>query len=305
MDEEPGAGGARVSAAWRLALAGLRRLPQGALSRGFGRLADAPIPRRLRRPLLGAFARAVGVEVSEVARPLEAYGSLNAFFVRRLREGVRCWPADPRVVASPVDGTVGAVGVVRSGRLLQAKGRWYSAAELLDDDAAERFEGGAFATLYLGPRDYHRIHAPAGGVIPRARYVPGALLPVNPAAVVSVADLFVRNERLICYIDGRYGLLAVIAIGAYNVGRISAAFDAAWSAPAGAPGWVTNRRGAVATTRDYAPALPIERGDDLMAFHLGSTVVVLLERGMERVDAVREGASIRLGDALARPTSAT
>src|SRR5688572_5061286 len=216
--------------AWRLILALLGRLPQGSLSRAFGGVADVPLPRPLRRPVLGAFARAVGIDLAEAELPLEEYGSLNAFFVRRLRPGARSWPLAEGVLASPVDGIVGQLGTVREGRVLQAKGRWYSAAELLADPAgAGPYEGGSFVTLYLSPRHYHRIHAPCAGTIAKAEHVPGALLPVNEAAVAHVPNLFSRNERLVAYLDGPVGRVAVVAVGAYNVGRISAAFDPEWN----------------------------------------------------------------------------
>ncbi|HEX2090945.1 MAG TPA: archaetidylserine decarboxylase [Longimicrobiaceae bacterium] len=286
----------------RAMLAVLRRLPQGALSRAFGQVADLPLPRPLRRPVLGAFARGVGADLSEAELPLEEYGSLNRFFTRRLREGVRSWPDDPRVAASPVDGVTGQVGTVAGGRAIQAKGRWYSVGELLDDEGeGERFEGGAFVTLYLSPRDYHRIHAPCAGAIPRARHVPGALLPVNAPAVAHLPGLFARNERLVCYLDGAMGRVAVVAVGAYNVGRISAAFDPAWNAPPGGSAWVTNRRGAVAETRGYDPPVPVRQGDEIMTFHLGSTVVLLFEPGRVALEpGLAAGTAVRLGTVLGR-----
>src|SRR5215207_4160744 len=129
---------------WRATLSLLRRLPQGALSRGFGRMADVPIPPPLRRAVLGTFARAVGADADEAEQPLEAYPTLNRFFTRKLKAGARSWPADPSAVASPVDGAVGQLGTVREGRLIQAKGRLYDVARLLEeDDAAARYEGGA------------------------------------------------------------------------------------------------------------------------------------------------------------------
>jgi phosphatidylserine decarboxylase len=289
-------------ATWRLMLALLARLPQGALSRAFGALADVPVPYRLRRPVLGAFARSVGADVDEAELPLESYGSLNAFFTRRLRGGARPFPGDAGIVASPVDGTTGQVGTVRGGRLLQAKGRWYSAAELLDDvDEARRFDGGAFATLYLSPRDYHHIHAPTGGRIHAATHVPGALLPVNAAAVAHLPDLFARNERLICYVDGPVGRIAVVAVGAYNVGRISAAFDPGWNAPPGRSEWVTNRPGTGPERRSYVPPVRVAQGDPLMTFHLGSTVVLLFEAGRVALDErLRAGGAVRLGTGIGR-----
>lgn len=283
---------------WRLVLALLHRLPQGALSRGFGRIADTPIPRPLRRSVLGAFARATGIEVSEAELPLEEYGSVNAFFVRRLREGARSWPSDPGVLASPVDGVLGQMGRVEHGRLIQAKGRWYSASGLLaSDEEAARFEGGDFITIYLSPRHYHRIHSPLSGALGVARHLPGALLPVNEPAVTHVADLFVRNERLLCHIDGEAGRCALVAVGAYNVGRISTTFDEEWRG--------TNRRDAKAATHTYDPPRRISRGEEIMAFHLGSTVVLLLENGIGALrPELRPGAPIRLGEPLTLPSSA-
>lgn len=286
---------------WRAMLALLRRLPQGALSRGFGSVADITIPRGLRTSVLGLFARTVGIDVREAELPLTEYRSINAFFVRRLKEGSRAWPFDQRVMASPVDGVAGQVGQVRGGRVLQAKGRWYSAAELLgDDEDARRFDGGTFATLYLSPRHYHRIHAPTSGAIGSARHLPGALLPVNAAAVAHVPDLFARNERLVCYLDGPLGMVAVVAVGAYNVGRISAAFDPAWNVANGKNGWVTNRADAPTTTHLYTPPIEVVQGDEIMAFHLGSTVVLLTEPGRLTLTDLVLGAEVRLGQVIGR-----
>ena len=286
--------------AWRAVLALLGRLPQASLSRGMGSLADLPLPRRLRRPVLGAFARALRIDVSEAELPPDAYGSLNAFFVRRLKPGARTWPEGEHALASPVDGIVGQVGTVQAGRLVQAKGKSYAASDLLGDAReAARYEGGLFVTLYLSPRHYHRIHAPTAGSIPLARHVPGALLPVNAAAVSHVEDLFPKNERLLCFIDGPLGRVAVVAVGAYNVGRISAAFDSSWSGEDGR--WITNRRRPPEAERRYDPPLPVAMGDEIMAFHLGSTVVLLVEPGRARLEAdLLPEVEVRLGTILAR-----
>jgi phosphatidylserine decarboxylase len=292
---------------WRAALSLLKRLPQGALSRGFGRLADAPIPPAMRPAVLGAFARAVGADPSEAELPLEAYPTLNRFFTRKLAAGARTWPPDPSVVASPVDGAVGQLGTVREGRMIQAKGRLYNVGQLLEDDAAAaRYEGGAFITLYLSPKDYHRIHAPVAGEIRAARHVPGALLPVNAAAVAHMPELFARNERLMCHIDGPLGRAAVVAVGAYNVGRISAAFDPAWNAPPGRSEWVTNRPGLQSAPRAYDPPIPVKRGDEIMTFHLGSTVVLVFEPGrMNLLPSIKPGDPVRLGTAIGRARQAS
>lgn len=285
------------------------RWPTAALSRITGRLARVPIPRPLRRPVLAPVARVLGMELGEAAQRIADYRSLDALFVRSLRPGARTWPGDPAVPASPVDGVVGQSGVIRDGRVLQAKGREYSAAELVDDTGlAARLEGGAFLTLYLAPRHYHRIHAPMTGRLAWARHVPGRLLPVNAPAVRTLDRLFPRNERLVCVIEpasageggagreeataGGRGAVAVVAVGAFNVGRISAAFD---------EDLVTNRRGSRPETRLYDPPVHLERGADLMAFHLGSTVVLLFEEPLRWADAVAAGREIRLGQPLVDP----
>lgn len=286
--------------AWRAALALLQQLPQAGLSRAFGRIADMRIPVPMRRAVLGSFARAIGIDVSEAERTPEEYESLNAFFVRRLKPGVRTWPADPRAAGSPVDGTVGQLGTIVRGRLIQAKGRDYKAGALLgSDDEAARFEGGSFVTLYLSPRDYHRIHAPCDGTIALARHVPGALLPVNAAAVAHIDQLFPRNERVLCYIDGPLGRVAVVAIGAYNVGRISTAFDPQW----GERGHVSNTGASGVATRTYDPPIAIARGAELMAFHLGSTVVVMFEPDVRLESSVTTGSAIRLGQPIGLPSA--
>jgi phosphatidylserine decarboxylase len=327
-DERP----SRPSPGWRSTLALLERLPQGALSRGAGWLADRPLPRVLRGPVLGGFARLVGLDVEEAEHPLEAYPSLNHFFVRRLRPGIRSWSQEPSVLGSPVDGVAGQGGRVTRGRIIQAKGRTYSAAALLGDDAAAaRFIDGDFLTIYLSPRHYHRIHSPCGGRIVEARHIPGGLLPVNPAAVAHVPELFARNERLVVHLDGPLGRMALVAVGATNVGAISARFDPAWGgngasrdgagASAGSgrtqpddrlpaesavraahpPRPVSNRRHPVTPLRRYDPGIPVSAGEEILAFHLGSTVVLLTEPG--RVDwdeGVGPGTPVALGGVLGR-----
>lgn len=294
---------------WKLLIALLRRLPQGAMSRAAGRLAELRLPGPLRRPVIGAFARVAGIETAEAEAPPGAYPSIGAYFTRRLRSGARSWPAPgpPSRVASPVDGIVGAFGPIAPApgggpRLIQAKGIDYDAGKLLGDaEEGARFEGGSFLTIYLSPRHYHRIHTPVEARIRSARSIPGRLLPVNLPAVRSVEDLFPQNERLVVQLEPDEpsevpGPVALVAVGAFNVGRISAAFD---------PGWHTNR------PRRERPGperrrydLRVGAGAELAAFHLGSTVVLLFAPGEGGTppppfaEAIREGAPIRLGDAV-------
>jgi phosphatidylserine decarboxylase len=238
--------------------------------------------------VLGGAARLLGMDLSEARDPVAAYRSLDELFVRHLRTGARTWPERPGVAASPVDGVVGAHGAIEAGELLQAKGRRYTVAELVDDDVvARRFAAGSYLTLYLAPRHYHRIHAPVSGRIPRARHIPGRLLPVNRPAVQGIDRLFPRNERLVSLMErDAGGAVALVAVGAFNVGRITADFDDAL---------VTNRRGARPLTREYDPPLEVARGDGHMAFHLGSTVVLLFEARVAFSSQLASGEEIRLG----------
>lgn len=288
------------SRSWRALLTLLRFLPQASLSRGLGQVADVRLPARVRLRVLGTVVRALGIDMTEAERPLADYGSINELFVRRLKPGARpIAPAEDSAIA-PVDGIVGQLGAVRAGRAVQAKGRDYDVTALLRDPAlAGRYRDGSFITLYLSPRHYHRIHTPTAGRVRRAHHVPGALWPVNEPSVQHVSDLFPRNERLITYLDGPLGLIAVVAVGAYNVGRISAVFDEEWRAP----NWASNRRGARGDDRHYDPSPVFGKGEELMAFHLGSTVILLLEPGVRLRSDLAPGDEVRLGTELAYRTS--
>lgn len=291
-----------VAMHWRATLATLDRLPQGALSRAFGWLADRQVPRPFRPLVLGGFARAVGIDMSEAELPLAAYESVNRLFVRRLRHGARAWPPDPSALASPVDGVLGASGTLQDGVLVQAKGLYYRVEDLLGSpEEAVPFREGRYVTIYLSPRHYHRIHTPLPGSVRRAWHVPGALLPVNGPSVSGVERLFARNERLLAILESALGRVAVVAVGAYNVGRISAAFDPGWSGPE--KGWITNRTDPPPTERRYPTGIPLDPGAELMAFHLGSTIVLLTEPGVTLEPGLRAGQEVTVGTVLARSGS--
>ncbi|MCP4899145.1 MAG: phosphatidylserine decarboxylase [bacterium] len=282
---------------WRAALRMLTILPQGAISRFVGRLADIRVPRMFRNTVSRTTARMLGMDLSEAELPPQAYRSVGELFVRRLKPGARPHPSDDALLVSPVDGIVGIHGTIENGRLIQAKGHFYTSEELVDDsERAHALDRGSFVTIYLSPRHYHRIHSPCSGKICAARHVPGRLFPVNAPAIATIHKVFCRNERLISWIDGPFGSVAVAAIGAFNVGRISAAFDPEWTGRRG----VTNRRDAVAETHTYEPAVPITQCDELMAFHLGSTIVMLIPNGNIRFDeGLLEGQEIRVGEPVA------
>jgi len=271
-------------------LALMRLLPKSALSHAVGGLTRLPAPAGVHRAAMRAFARAYRVDMSEAESPFEGYGRFGDFFSRGLRPGSRPVDPDPRAVVSPVDGQVSQAGVLTRGSCVQAKGISFPIDRLLDDaELAARFAlGGAFATLYLSPRDYHRVHSPVDGAVVSSRYLPGELWPVNPATVRGRDALFCLNERLVTVMDGAFGRCAVVKVGATCVGRIRATYDDRLT-----------HSGQPAGQRIYAPPKPLARGDELGRFEMGSTVILLFEPG--RVvweDWLVAGAPVRMGQRI-------
>jgi phosphatidylserine decarboxylase len=275
----------------RFALALLRALPIHALSRAAGWLAARRLPAALRAPAAGAFGRLLGVEFDEVADPLPSFESLQAFFTRRLRDGVRPIDAAADAVVSPCDGSWGAAGRIARGQLLQVKGRPYDLAALLGEPAAaRRFEGGAFATLYLSPRDYHRFHAPCAARVRRATYLPGALWPVNRIGVEGIESLFAVNERLCAFMSvaGADEDLCLVAVGAAMVGKVRLTFD----------DLTTNRRRAGAETRAYGDGIALAKGEEWGRFEFGSTIVLVAAPDLLALDVPPPGTPVRLGQRI-------
>jgi phosphatidylserine decarboxylase len=265
-----------------------------ALSRVTAPLADLKLPGPLLRLLVRAYIRAYHVDMSEAAEPLSSYPSFNAFFTRRLRPGARPVSTEAGTVTSPCDSRVHSIGSMpESGLLEQIKGRTYALAALLaSEEDARTFARGVHATLYLSPSMYHRVHCPVDGVIRAWRYVPGRLFPVNTLAVRHVESLFAVNERVSILIDTpEFGAVAVIMVGATNVGRMSLGFA----------DLVTNSgRPAVMTTADKP--IPIARGQELGAFNLGSTVVLLIADPGLVPAGITPGQIVRMGQPLWRRT---
>jgi phosphatidylserine decarboxylase len=271
----------------RFALAALRALPQHTVSRAAGWLAARHLPAALRAPAVRAFGRTVGVDFSEVRDPLDSFASLQAFFTRALRDGARPIDSAPDAFVSPCDGAWGAAGVVERGQLLQVKGRPYSLASLLGDaDAASRFEGGGFATLYLSPRDYHRFHSPCAARVTRAAYLPGALWPVNRIGVEGVEGLFAVNERICAFLalaESREDL-CLVAVGATMVGKIRVTFD----------DLTTNLPNPVSAVHTYAD-VRLQKGEEWGRFEFGSTIVLVAAAGVLDLDVQPPGTVVRLG----------
>ncbi len=252
--------------------------------------ARARVPALLRKPAYRAFARATGADLGEAELPLGAYPSLGELFARRLRAGVRPIDPSPDALIAPCDGVFAACGIAEDGVLVQAKGHNYTVDELVVDEArARKLHGGAYATIYLSPRDYHRVHAPVEGELLGYDYVPGQLWPVNPKVAARRAKLFARNERVVIWLRSRHGLVAVVMVGASGVANIELAH---------APQSVT-WRGNGELRRIELPAIRVARGDELGAFRLGSTVVLAFEPGALKIAPSGDvGAPVRFGERI-------
>ena len=267
-------------------------LPHRALSSLARRLAYSGRP-RVRRWLIDTVTRKFGVDLSEAehADPA-AYATFNAFFTRALKAGARVPDPDPRAVLMPADGRISQCGRIEDGCIFQAKGMSFTTAELLgDDDAASPFANGLFATVYLSPKDYHRVHMPWTGTLRETVHVPGRLFSVGPAAVQLVPRLFARNERLVCHFDTTMGPMAVVMVGALLVSGV----ETTWS------GIEIPRYGDAVTVKDYRGAnITIERFAEMARFNYGSTVIVLLPDGVATLaPGLTAETAVRLGDRLA------
>ena len=273
-----------------------RVLPHRLLSSLARRLAYSRNP-RTSRWLIDTVVRRFDVDLTEAAEPdPRAYESFNAFFTRALRPGVRVADPDPDAVLMPADGRISQCGPIghpdERGRIFQAKGRSFTAAELLGSEAdAEAFDEGVFATVYLSPRDYHRVHMPWTGTLRETVHVPGRLFSVGPAAVRHVPRLFARNERLVCHFDTDFGPMAVVMVGALLVSGV----ETVWG------GEEIPAYGKRINRKDYrGQGIVLERFAEMARFNYGSTVIVLLPRGVAELapGLVPEG-PVRLGQRLA------
>lgn len=267
----------------------MRLLPKSALSSAVGHATRLPGPRPLHRFAIKAFAKRFNVDVHEAELELGSYPTFAQFFTRKLKPGSREIDQGAQSVVSPVDGVVSQLGYSERGECLQAKGVGYPVDKLLaDPELAKPFHGGAYMTIYLSPRDYHRIHTPVDGKVTAYSYIPGEFWPVNPASVKLKTALFCINERLTSLMDTPAGKVAVVKVGATCVSRIRAAYDD-----------VVTHTGGKAKTHRYQQPFQVRRGDELGVFEMGSTVILLFEQGRVRWDpSIIEGSKVRMGQKI-------
>ena len=240
-------------------------VPQQKLSRAAGRLAASRHP-LVKRTFIRSFAKAYNVTLDEYERDsFNAYESFNDFFTRELKDNARPIDSADNGIVSPADGVISQLGQINDHKLLQAKGREYDIGQLLANSAdGDYFADGSFATVYLAPSNYHRVHMPFDGTLTTARYVPGTLFSVNNTTAANIPDLFARNERLVCMFDTEYGKAAVVLVGAMIVAGIESV----------ATGKISRTEDIQETTHSMALA----KGDELGRFYLGSTAIVIMPK---------------------------
>ncbi|QDF98928.1 phosphatidylserine decarboxylase [Azoarcus sp. DD4] len=275
----------------RLAVLPQYLLPKRALTELMGKLAGAKAG-GLTTAVVRWFIGRYGVNMAEAANPdPAAYASFNEFFTRPLKEGAR--PLADAPLVCPVDGAISQFGAIERGQIFQAKGHRYSTTAMVggDRDLAALFDNGHFATLYLSPRDYHRIHMPCAGRLLRMIHVPGELFSVNPTTARGVPGLFARNERVVCVFDSGHGPFALVLVGATIVGSMATVWHGVVNPP---------RPGQIRDWRYPEGQVVLQQGEEMGRFLLGSTVVMLFPRGDLRFNAEWAPArAIRLGEKMA------
>ena len=263
-----------------------RVVPQHKLSRVIGKVAASEHP-LLKNAVITAFKAQYGIDMSiaEQSNALK-FKSFNEFFTRSLKDGVRDIDADASSIVSPADGAISQLGKIEEGDIFQAKGQSFSVEKLIaDPQLAEPFKNGQFATVYLSPKDYHRVHMPFAGTLTETLYVPGELFSVNQTTAENIPGLFARNERRVCLFDTELGRMAVVLVGAMIVAGIETV----------ATGKV-KPTGRLELNQHH---LPLEKGAELGRFYLGSTAVVLFEENKMQWDAAfKANSAVVMGEAM-------
>ncbi len=277
----------------RLFIASQHLVPQHGLSRLVGKLAASETP-WLKNTLINGFIRQFGINMDEAKyKQADDFRCFNDFFTRELEDGVRPIADGEHEFVSPADGAISQLGKIEHGRIFQAKGQDYSLTELLggDRERAEPFVDGQFATIYLSPRDYHRVHMPISGTLREMVYVPGDLFSVNQVTAEHVRRLFARNERLVAIFDTDHGPMAMVLVGA----MIVAAIETVWA------GRITPPLRELKVTQYPLPQQPVQlnKGDEMGRFLLGSTVVLCFGKdAMRWQDTLKAESPVRMGECI-------
>lgn len=263
----------------------LSALPQNTLSRTIGKAARSKFSKTFIKP----YSKIYKINLDEIEKPLHEYQHMTDFFTRKLASNARTISSDQHAIISPVDGTLSQFGHMTNGGILQAKGISYTTEQLLGSKSdAHYFKQGTFFTLYLSPRDYHRIHMPIDGHITHYTYIPGSLFPVNSIGVNEVNGLFTKNERLISLCDTKVGKVAIVKVGAFIVGSVKVGYDQI----------TTNQKKASFHTQTLSSLPFYQKGEEVGLFEFGSTVILLFEHQLQLSD-LRINDTIKMGQNLA------
>lgn len=262
-------------------------IPQAKLSELVGALAQSE-DKRIKTPLIKAFAKVYGIHLTEYARDFHQYDSFNDFFTRELKSDARPINTDSDGIICPADGTISQIGRIDGEQILQAKGRTYSVGQLLASMDDERyFDNGEFATIYLAPSNYHRVHMPFDGVLVETRYIPGNLFSVNNTTATHIPDLFARNERLVCVFETDFGRACVVLVGAMIVAGIECV--------------ATGKIERTDTIQINHHNLPLKKADELGRFYLGSTAIVVMPAHTSQwLDKYVHGTTVQMGEKIGK-----
>lgn len=242
-----------------------RIVPQKAISASVGKMAKSHVS----RPFIPFYVKYYGVSTHEMEKSLKEYPNLTSFFTRKLIKDARPIHGNKETIVSPVDGTLSSFGKIQKDTLIQAKGISYSLIQLLGDkEKAKKYENGSYLTIYLSPKDYHRIHVPFGGTVTKSTYIPGKLYPVNKIGVEGVDGLFTKNERMITYVDTSDGEMALVKVGAFIVGSVVVDY----------PLLGITRTGKTIEHEEFCEPLNYPKGEEIGYFQFGSTVILLFEK---------------------------
>jgi phosphatidylserine decarboxylase len=268
----------------RVARLVLTLLPQNKISSIVGRAGRSKLSKRY----VQRYAKHFNINLSEIEKPIHEYAHLTEFFTRKLKEDARPICGDEREAISPVDGLITQMGRIEKGTIIQAKGISYPVQRLLADDSNSDFENGHFMTIYLSPKDYHRIHMPITGEIYSSTYIPGRLFPVNDIGVNHVKGLFTKNERVVTFANTDYGKLAIVKVGAFIVGSVKVKYE-------------NKIRKWKKIMKSALSPVTYEKGDEVGYFEFGSTVILLFEdRDFIFDSSLKVGTSVRMGEIIGK-----
>ena len=269
----------------------IQLLPKNTLSRAVGRFAKS----RLSRNVIPLYAKKFQIDLSQAEKQIHQYESLTEFFTRTLQPTARPIAHQKNAIVSPVDGTIAQIGTIQSGKLIQAKGVTFTIEELVADPSQlVVYEGGWYVTIYLSPKDYHRIHMPIAGTPMSYSYIPGQLFPVNALGVRNVPGLFARNERIVTYFATELGPMAMVKVGATIVGSVVLEYGP----------WRTNVKHGKITHQPIELAESFQKGEECARFEFGSTVILLFPpHTSKRNETIHSGQIIQMGQEIGRVTA--